>query len=86
VLKLLEARLDTASYVTQVNLGTRLRLSRDATDNKFLATARVGKAKYLVSRDHDLLDIPKAELRGLRFEILTPLELLQKLGELSSSP
>jgi predicted nucleic acid-binding protein len=57
-----------------------------AADNKFLATARVGKAKYLVSRDHDLLDIPKAELRGLRFEIVTPLELLQKLGELSSSP
>jgi putative PIN family toxin of toxin-antitoxin system len=86
VLKLLEARLDTASYVTQVNLGTRFRLSRDATDNKFLDTARVGKAKYLVSRDRDLLDIPKADLRGLRFEIVTPLELLQELGELSSFP
>jgi putative PIN family toxin of toxin-antitoxin system len=43
LLKLLEARLDSASYVTQVNLGTRFRLSRDATDNKFLDTARVAK-------------------------------------------
>jgi putative PIN family toxin of toxin-antitoxin system len=70
LLKLLEARLDSASYVTQVNLGTRFRLSRDATDNKFLDTARVGKARYLVSRDQDWLDIPKAKLRGFRFKIV----------------
>jgi putative PIN family toxin of toxin-antitoxin system len=82
LLKRLETRLDSASYVTQVNLGTRLRLSRDVKDNVFLDTARVGKARFLVSRDHDLLDIPKAKLRGLRFTIVTPFELIQELGEL----
>jgi putative PIN family toxin of toxin-antitoxin system len=78
----LENYLVTANTVTQVNLGKRLRLSRDPGDNKFLDTAYVGKAKYLVTRDKDLLDISKASLRGIRFQIVSPFELLRQLDEL----
>ena len=62
----LENYLSLANTVTQVNLGKRFNLSRDPDDNKFLDTAYVGKAKFLVTRDKDLLDIPKADLRGLK--------------------
>ena len=78
----LENYLTTAKHVTQVNLGKRFSLSRDPDDNKFLATAYVGRAKFLVTRDADLLDIPKADLRGTRLQIVSPIELLQQLGEL----
>lgn len=78
----LENYLAAANTVTPVNLGKRFHLSRDPDDNKFLDTAHVGKAKYLVTRDNDLLDIPKTALRGLRFQIVSPLELLQRLDEL----
>jgi putative PIN family toxin of toxin-antitoxin system len=78
----LENYLSMTKTVTQVNLGKRFYLSRDREDNKFLDTAYVGKAKYLVARDADLLDIAKTELRGLRFKIVSPIEPLQQLGEL----
>jgi putative PIN family toxin of toxin-antitoxin system len=74
--------LSTARTVTQVNLGKRYYLSRDPDDNKFLDTAHAGSAKFLITRDHDLLDIPKSELRGIRFQIISPVELLHELGEL----
>lgn len=78
----LEHYLSTAKTVTQVNLGKRLYLSRDSDDNKFLDTAHAGRAKFLITRDNDLLDIAKTDLRGLRFQIVSPIELLQQLGEL----
>jgi len=78
----LENYFSIAKTVSQVNLGNRFHLSRDPDDNKFLDAAYAGKAKYLVSRDNDLLDIPKSDLRGLRFQIVSPLELLQQLDEL----
>jgi len=52
----------------------------EADISKIVAT--LGKAKYLVTRDSDLLDIPKASLRGIRFQIVTPFELLRLLDEL----
>lgn len=78
----LERHLSTTKTVTQVNLGKRFSLSRDLNDNVFLDTAHAGKAKFLVTRDTDLLDIPKTALRGIRFSIVSPIELLQQLGEL----
>lgn len=78
----LENYFSIAKTVSQVNLGKRFYLSRDSDDNKFLDTAYAGKAKYLVTRDNDLLDIPKSDLRGLRFETVSPLELLRQLDEL----
>jgi putative PIN family toxin of toxin-antitoxin system len=82
MLKQLELRLDQASYVTQVNLGARFDLSRDPKDNKFLETAKIGGARFLVTHDRDLLDIATDDLRGFRFRILTPLDFLEELGEL----
>ncbi len=72
----------TAKTVTQVNPGKRFYLSRDPDDNKFLDAAHAGRAKFLVTRDNDLLDIPEADLQGLRFQIVSPFDLLQELGEL----
>ncbi len=76
-----ENRLKTARIVTRVSLGKRFQMSRDLKDNIFLDTANVGNAKYLVTNDKDLLEIPKKDFRGLRFQIVTPEELLASLGE-----
>ena len=75
-------RLELNSNVTRINLGTRFLLSRDPKDNIFLETAHTGKAKFLITRDRDLLEIPKEELKGFRFEIVTPFEFLRKIGEI----
>lgn len=81
-LQTLKMRLETASYVTRVNLGKRFLLSRDPKDNMLIDTAKVGKAKFLITRDRDLLDIPKKDLKSFRFEIVTPFEFLRKIGEI----
>jgi putative PIN family toxin of toxin-antitoxin system len=81
-LKLLKIRLENASYITRVNFGKRFYLSRDVKDNMLIDSAHVGKAKFLVTRDRDLLEIPKKELKGFRFEIATPFEFLRKIGEI----
>lgn len=83
ILEKIALRLDTASYVTCVNLGKRFYLSRDPKDNMLLDTAHIGKAKYLITRDNDLLDTPAADLQGVRFQILTPFQFLNTIGELS---
>lgn len=71
-------RLQRRDVVTHVNLGPRFTESRDPDDNLMLATASVGKAAYLITNDHDLLDIP-AEQRGrFRFQIVTPVVFLKQ--------
>jgi len=62
-----------------VELDTIASISRDAKDDKFLATARVGKAQYLVSEDRDLLDI--SEYEGTK--IITAEAFLRILDESS---
>lgn len=62
-----------------IGVGTS-RLSRDADDNAFIATAIAGKAKYLVTNDRDLLDIGDVEKRTLRFDIVKPEQFLKILG------
>ena len=80
-LRMRQTRFTAASNVTLINVGKRLSLSRDPKDNVFLETAHAGKANFLITRDHDLLDIPKANLRGFRFKIVTPSNFLQQVGE-----
>ena len=41
--------------------GEEPQASRDVKDNKFIAAAKAANANYLVSEDHDLLDIVKYE-------------------------
>jgi putative PIN family toxin of toxin-antitoxin system len=62
-----------------VKLARRDRLSRDPDDSVFLSTARAGKAKYLVTNDRDLLDLPQYLQKTLPFAILTPYHFLKQL-------
>lgn len=64
---------------TLVKLARRDQLSRDPDDNVFLSTARAGKAKYLVTNDRDLLDLPQYLQKTLPFAILTPTHFLKQL-------
>ena len=52
------ARLQDSPTVTRINLGKRFRFSRDPDDDILLATAHTGQARYLVTNDRDLLEIP----------------------------
>jgi len=72
-------RMQAGTTVTRVNLGKRFMFSRDPDDNTLLDTAHTGRARYLVTNDRDLLEIPSKERRGFRFEIVRPAELLRLL-------
>ena len=79
LVKRLEERFARRKTVTHVSLGSQPKLSRDPDDNIMVATARSGKASFLVTNDHDLLDIPSQEQARLRLAIVTPTELLAHL-------
>ena len=67
--------------VTFVELGPREVGSRDPDDNVFLSTARAGKAKFLVTSDRDLLDLPKSLQSRLTFAIVKPDQLLAEFDD-----
>jgi putative PIN family toxin of toxin-antitoxin system len=70
--------LQRAGIVTHINLGARYAISRDPDDDVMLATAAAGQARFLITNDYDLLDIPLAQKRRFRFEIVTPGEFLSR--------
>jgi putative PIN family toxin of toxin-antitoxin system len=72
-------RLQRHDIITHVNLGTRFTESRDPDDNLILATAAAGKAKFLITNDYDLLDIPATQRRRFKFEILSPKVFLTQM-------
>ncbi|MGQ9626683.1 MAG: putative toxin-antitoxin system toxin component, PIN family [Anaerolineae bacterium] len=72
-------RLAESQTVTNVNLSHYLRLSRDPDDDVMLSTAETGKARYLITHDKDLLEIPPEKLHTFGFKIVTPIEFLQEL-------
>jgi putative PIN family toxin of toxin-antitoxin system len=72
LITLLEDRLSRRSTVTHVSLGSRPKVSRDPDDNVMIATARSGKARFIVTNDRDLLEIPTAEQARLRLQVVTP--------------
>ncbi|MFQ5639155.1 MAG: putative toxin-antitoxin system toxin component, PIN family, partial [bacterium] len=69
--------LNESGTVSHVNLGKRLIDSRDPKDNPFLSTAATGRAKYLITNDNDLLEIPEVKKRRYKFKILTPAQFLR---------
>lgn len=73
-------RLEARESVSWVNLGPRVEASEDPDDNLFLSTARSGRAAFVVSSDHDLLDIPQGKRRIFRFAIVTPGQFLAELA------
>jgi predicted nucleic acid-binding protein len=62
--------------VTHVSLGSRPNVSRHPDDNVMIATARSGKARFIVTNDGDLLEIPAVEQAKLRLKIITPQEFV----------
>ncbi|HEV7475383.1 MAG TPA: putative toxin-antitoxin system toxin component, PIN family [Pyrinomonadaceae bacterium] len=72
----LEERLTRRSTVTRVRLGSRPKVSRDPDDNVIIATARSGKAEFVVTNDRDLLEILASEQARLRLRIVTPREFI----------
>ena len=77
----LAGRLESRETITHVNLGARATESRDPEDNFVLSTAAAGKARFLVTNDRDLLDIPAPQRKKFKFEIVTPRALLARLRE-----
>ena len=73
-------RLEGRETVTWVNLGPRVDASEDPDDNLFLSIARSGRAAFVVSSDHHLLDIPQDQRQTFRFAIVTPGEFLAQLA------
>jgi putative PIN family toxin of toxin-antitoxin system len=69
--------LHKGGIATKVNLGKRFFDSRDPKDNPFLSTASAGRAKYLITNDDDLLDIPEATQRKYKFRIIMPADFLK---------
>lgn len=65
--------------VTLVNLGPRVVMSRDPDDNLMLSTAQAGQASFLITGDHDLLDLTNVQRQRLRFDIVTPAEFLRRM-------
>lgn len=72
----LNERLRRRETVTHVGLGARPTASRDPDDNVVLAAAVAGKVKFLITNDHDLLDLPEVERKKFKFIILSPSEFL----------
>ncbi len=67
-----------------VEITSTFELCRDATDNKFVECAILGRAHFLVSYDNDLID--DAELKQALFEfgveIVDPPIFLEKIQEM----
>ena len=59
----------------------KLEVSRDPKDNVFLATARVAKARFVVSNDRDLLEVSKPQQQKLNLEIVRPQRYLEYLAQ-----
>lgn len=78
-IKRIEKRLRSRKTVTWVYPIARPGVSRDPDDDVVIAAAIAGSAKYLVTNDHDLFDIPPRERKKLRFKIVSPSEFLDHL-------
>jgi putative PIN family toxin of toxin-antitoxin system len=76
-----QVRFESDGRSSIVNLGRRYTASRDPDDNIVLATAFSGIAKYLITNDRDLLDLPDEFQRTLKFQIITPSEFVRSWDE-----
>jgi len=69
-------RFESDARATLVNLGRRYTASRDPDDNILLATAASGDARYVITNDRDLLDLPQEFRLTLKYEIVKPSSFL----------
>ncbi|GIL15136.1 MAG: hypothetical protein BroJett039_03090 [Chloroflexota bacterium] len=73
-------RLATRRTVTWVNLGRRLEFERDIKDEPILSTAHSAQVEYLITLDRDMLEMPLAQHRRFKFEIVTPAQFLERIA------
>jgi putative PIN family toxin of toxin-antitoxin system len=78
------ARLATFTILLE-HVPNVIRLSRDPDDEAYLNLALEGQAQYLVTRDHDLLDLAAGELLRAHPE-LKVIDPAAFLKELASDP
>jgi putative PIN family toxin of toxin-antitoxin system len=75
-IELLGDYLPFAEVITLSQVPEDLPECRDPFDQPFLELASIAAAEALVTGDHDILELKDA----LPFEVLTPMELMQRLG------
>ncbi len=61
-----------------MNLGRRYAASRDPDDNLLLATATAGEARFLITNDRDLLEVPDELRQALKYAIVASQEFLKQ--------
>ena len=66
----------------RIAVSTHVTLSRDATDDHYLALCKEVKADLLITGDKDLLSIPQGDLKknGISCQIITPLAFLENIS------
>ena len=58
--------------------GRRFSICRDPDDNLLLDVAQVGRARFLITNDRDLLEIPSEERGPFKFEIVFPVDFMEQ--------
>jgi uncharacterized protein len=79
----------SAKAITLVNVPEEFRFERDPKDQAYVNLAIIASAKYLVTRDNDLLDLMRAETNEAEafrraypmLTILDPVAFLRKMRE-----
>ena len=71
-----QKRFEADRRSSLVNLGRRNTASRDPDDDLLLATATAGEARYLITNDRDLLEVPDSFRQTLKYTIVKPQEFL----------
>jgi putative PIN family toxin of toxin-antitoxin system len=65
----------------RISITGRLHLCRDPKDDAYLETCQIGRAHFLVTGDHDLLDVDRDLLnkhRLGRLSVVTPVQFLER--------
>ena len=71
-------RFETDGRSSMTNLGRRYTESRDPDDNVLLATATAGEARFRITNDRDLLEVPDSLRQTLKYAIVNPQEFLKQ--------
>jgi putative PIN family toxin of toxin-antitoxin system len=79
--------LDLASHATTLSAVPKVfSLARDPKDEPYINLAAVAQARYLVSRDNDLLDLMTDDAFRQQFPDLTVIDPVALLRELAPAP
>ena len=81
ILFLTQRMRELVKMATLVSVSTRVVLSRDTTDDHYLALCKEVEADFLITGDKDLLSIPAKALKetGIACRIITPEEFVKEV-------